>query len=96
MLSRLVEELQEFMLVITNSSIPDCQSPNKQNDLQSEHSGKIFEILRIRNRLDPELVEVPGGYRDFAIKINIGFYRQVLSLNVNRLIASRPAVITHA
>ena len=96
MLSRLVEELQEFMLVITNSSIPDRQSPNKQNDLQSEHSGKIFEILRIRNRLDPELVEVPGGYRDFAIKIKIGFYRQVLSLNVNRLIASRPAVITHA
>jgi hypothetical protein len=74
MISRWVEELQEFMLVVTNSPIPECPSPNK-------HSGKIFEILRIRNRFDPELEEVPGGYRDFAIKINIGFYRQVLSRN---------------
>jgi hypothetical protein len=86
MISRWVEELQEFMLVVTNSSIPRSQSPNKQDDLQSEHSGKIFEILRIRNRLDPELEAVPGGYRDFAIKINIGFYRQVSSLIVNFLI----------
>ena len=36
---------------------------------------KIFEILRIRNRLDPSLVDVPGGYRDFALKIKIGFSR---------------------
>ena len=96
MLSRWGEELQEFMHVVTNSSIHDHQYPNKQSDLQSEHSGKIFEILRIRNRLDPELEAVPGGYRDFAIKMNIGFYRQVLSLTANRLIASLPAVMTHA
>jgi hypothetical protein len=96
MISRWLEELQEFMLVVTNSSIPKSQSPNKQDDLQSEHSGKIFEILRIRNRLDPELEAVPGGYRDFAIKMNIGFYRQVLSLTANRLIASLPAFMTHA
>ena len=83
MLSRWVEELQEFMLVVTNSSIPDHQSPNKQSDLQSEHSGKIFAIFRIRNRLDPELEAVPGGYRDFAMKMNIGFYRQVLSRTSN-------------
>jgi hypothetical protein len=108
MISRWVEELQEFILVVTNSpvvinapevtnsTIPECQSPKKQSDVQSDHSGKIFEILRIRNRLDPELEEVPGGYRDFAIKINIGFYRQVLSLTANRLIASLPAFMTHA
>jgi hypothetical protein len=36
--------------------------------------------------LDPNLEEVPGGYRDFAIKINIGFYRQVSSLIANFLI----------
>ena len=36
---------------------------------------KIFEILRIRNRFDPSLVDVPGGYRDFALKIKIGFFR---------------------
>jgi NTP pyrophosphatase (non-canonical NTP hydrolase) len=83
MVSRLVEELKEFMHVVTNSSIPECHSPNNQSDLPSELSGKIFEILRIRNRLDPELEEVPGGYRDFAIKINIGFHRQVLSRTAN-------------
>jgi hypothetical protein len=70
MISRWLEEFQEFILVFTNSPIPD-----KQTDLQNEHNGKIFEILRIRNRLDPELENVPGGYRDFSIKINIGFYR---------------------
>jgi hypothetical protein len=70
MISRWLEEFQEFMLVVTNSPIPERPSPNKQ-----KKKCKIFEILRIRNRLDPELEEVPGGYRDFAIKINIGFYR---------------------
>ena len=96
MLSRWLEELQEFMLVVTNSYIPECQSPNKQSDLQSEHSGKIFEILRIRNRLDPELEEVPGGYRDFAIKINIGFYRQVSVADCELIDSILPAVVTHA
>jgi hypothetical protein len=41
--------------------------------LQQKH--KIFQILRIRNRFDPALLDVPGGYRDFAIKIKIGFFR---------------------
>ncbi len=92
MISRWVDELQEFIRVVTNSpvvinapgvtnsTIPECQSPKKQRDFHSGHGGKIFQILRIRNRLDPNLEEVPGGYRDFAIKINIGFYRQVSSL----------------
>jgi hypothetical protein len=35
----------------------------------------IFEILRIRNRLHPALLDVPGGYRDFALKVKIGFFR---------------------
>jgi hypothetical protein len=89
MISRWVEELQEFMLVVTNSPIPECPSPNKQ-------SGKIFEILRIRNRLDPQLEEVPGGYRDFAIKINIGFYRQVSVADCELIDSILPAVVTHA
>jgi hypothetical protein len=83
MISRWVEELQEFKLVVTNSSLPKSQSPNKQDGLLSENCEKIFEILRIRNRLDLELEEVPGGYRDFSLKLNIGFYRQVLSLMSN-------------
>jgi hypothetical protein len=48
----------------------DC---NDCINFQRQH--KIFEILRIRNRLDPALLDVPGGYRDFAIKIKIGFFR---------------------
>ena len=91
MISRWVEELQEFMRVVTNSP-----SPNKQSNLQNEHSGKIFEILRIRNRLDPELEEVPGGYRDFAIKLNIGFYRQVSVADCELIDSILPAVVTHA
>jgi hypothetical protein len=43
--------------------------------INSQRQHKIFEILRIRNRLDPALLDVPGGYRDFAIKIKIGFFR---------------------
>ena len=89
MISRWLEELQEFMLVVKNSPIPERPSPNKQ-------SGKIFEILRIRNRLDPDLEEVPGGYRDFAIKINIGFYRQVSVADCELMDSILPAVVTHA
>jgi hypothetical protein len=43
--------------------------------INSQRQHKIFEILRIRNRLDPALRDVPGGYRDFAVKIKIGFFR---------------------
>ena len=41
----------------------------------SIHKTPIFEILRIRNRLHPALQDVPGGYRDFALKVKIGFFR---------------------
>ena len=43
--------------------------------IKSQRQHKIFEILRIRNRLDPALLDVPGGYRDMALKIKIGFFR---------------------
>jgi hypothetical protein len=43
--------------------------------INSQRQHKIFEILRIRNRLDPALLDVPGGYRDLALKIKIGFFR---------------------
>ncbi len=53
---------------------PASQSEaDKERKRAQKH--KIFEILRIRNRFDPSLVDVPGGYRDFALKIKIGFYR---------------------
>jgi hypothetical protein len=50
---------------------------------QAEHSANqgtdqdfhLFEIHRIRNRLDPALIAVPGGYRDLAFKLKIGFVR---------------------
>ncbi len=46
-----------------------------QASISEARKHKIFEILRIRNRFDPSLVDVPGGYRDFALKIKIGFSR---------------------
>jgi len=46
-------------------------SPSSLND----EPLKLFEIHRIRNRLDPNLVEVPGGYRDLSFKLQIGFVR---------------------
>ena len=36
---------------------------------------KLFEICRIRNRLDPNLIDAPGGYRDIAFKLKMGFVR---------------------
>jgi hypothetical protein len=29
----------------------------------------VFEILCIHNRLDPALLDVPGGYCDHALKL---------------------------
>ncbi len=44
----------------------------------SDEDFKLFEIYRIRNRMDPELIDVPGGYRDLAFKMKVGFVRWVL------------------
>lgn len=41
----------------------------------SDEEFKLFEIHRIRNRMDPDLIDVPGGYRDVAFKLKIGFVR---------------------
>jgi hypothetical protein len=35
----------------------------------------LFEIMRIRNRFNLELIEAPGGYRDLSLKIKIGVTR---------------------
>ena len=53
----------------------------EENDSKDQHASsgveefKLFEICRIRNRLDPELIDVPGGYRDLAFKLKMGFVR---------------------
>jgi hypothetical protein len=41
----------------------------------SDEEFKLFEIHRIRNRMDPDLIDAPGGYRDVALKLKIGFVR---------------------
>ena len=46
-----------------------------QNSSTEDDEFKLFEIHRIKNRLDPELIEAPGGYRDIAFKLKIGFVR---------------------
>jgi hypothetical protein len=57
-----------------NEQDVDCDCDDCVN---SQRQHKIFEILRIRNRLDPALLDVPGGYRDLALKIKIGFFRWI-------------------
>ena len=55
-----------------------CEAANadlSQNSSSEDDDFKLFEIQRIKNRLDPELIEVPGGYRDIAVKLKIGFVR---------------------
>jgi hypothetical protein len=59
-----------------------CQQCDQPSDATIDHSKQsidqgfhLFEILRIRNRLDPALIDVPGGYRDLAFKLKIGFVR---------------------
>ena len=55
-----------------------CESANanlSQSSSSEDDDFKLFEIHRIKNRLDPELIEVPGGYRDIAFKLKIGFVR---------------------
>ena len=54
-----------------NANVYQSSSSDDDND----DNFKLFEIHRIKNRLDPELVDVPGGYRDIAFKLKIGFVR---------------------
>lgn len=63
--------------VSSNSKTPphvsiEMQSHDTANECKA---APIFEILRIRNRMHLDLQDVPGGYRDFALKIKIGFFR---------------------
>jgi hypothetical protein len=55
-----------------------CKAANSdasQNSSNEDDDFKLFEIHRIKNRLDPELIRTPGGYRDVAFKLKIGFVR---------------------
>jgi hypothetical protein len=55
-----------------------CETANSdasQNSSNEDEDFKLFEIHRIKNRLDPELIHTPGGYRDVAFKLKIGFVR---------------------
>ena len=55
-----------------------CEVANanlSQSSSSEDDDFKLFEIHRIKNRLDPELIEVSGGYRDIAFKLKIGFVR---------------------
>jgi hypothetical protein len=54
----------------------DCGEPfENPTETIADSDIKLFEIHRIRNRMDAGLIRVPGGYRDVAFKIKIGFVR---------------------
>ncbi len=77
MLSRCVQQFKDFKQLIKELYFPsDCDAEEKKQEALCVDKDKKFEILRIRNRLDLNLEEVPGGYRDFALKLKIGFFRR--------------------
>ncbi len=57
------------------SETVDTSASNTSSSTGASEDIKLFEICRIRNRLDPDLIDAPGGYRDLAFKLKIGFVR---------------------
>ena len=83
---KIVKETREFFRIFweyfkNEGHVPYDQLPAAVIDIASLNSTsddedfKLFEIHRIRNRLDPDLDDAPGGYRDLALKLKIGFVR---------------------
>ena len=80
-----MKETREFFRIFgeyfQKEGVPYDQVPAGVIDIPSQISisddedFKLFEIHRIRNRLDPDLDDAPGGYRDLALKLKIGFVR---------------------
>ena len=75
-------EIREFFRIFgehfRNEPIPETYETSANNTSSSTRASediKLFEICRIRNRLDPDLIDAPGGYRDLAFKLKIGFVR---------------------
>ncbi len=77
-------ETREFFRIFgeyfrnTKQTVPnagDDAANNFSSQASFDDNLKLFEIFRIRNRLDPNLVDAPGGYRDLAFKLKIGFVR---------------------
>jgi hypothetical protein len=77
--TRWKEHLQEAKVVLKefffSHAYSALSSSERKQRAEEGMQGKIFEILRIRNRLDPRLKDTTGGYRDLALKLKIGFFR---------------------
>ena len=82
------DDIRSFLVALHGRSVCSLKDfttfwPVDDDDNDSAHETSVasenfdercMQILRIRNRFDPALLDVPGGYRDFAIKIKIGFF----------------------
>ena len=75
-------EIREFFRIFGEhfrnepiSEADDASANNTNSSTRASEDIKLFEICRIRNRLDPDLIDAPGGYRDLAFKLKIGFVR---------------------
>ena len=82
LLTSIQNEIRDFFRIFgehfRNVPIPETydSSANKaSSSTRASEDIKLFEICRIRNRLDPDLIDAPGGYRDLAFKLKIGFVR---------------------
>jgi len=81
-LTSMRNEIREFFRIFgehfRNEPIPEAEDTSANSASSSTRAPediKLFEICRIRNRLDPDLIDAPGGYRDLAFKLKIGFVR---------------------
>lgn len=83
-LTTIRKETREFCRIFgehfrrTTSDAVDSPTNDVRYDMltsTTDEEFKLFEICRIRNRMDPDLIDVPGGYRDLAFKLKIGFVR---------------------
>ena len=75
-------EIREFFRIFgehfrndPNSEADNTSANNTNSSTRASEDLKLFEICCIRNRLDPDLIDAPGGYRDLAFKLKIGFVR---------------------
>ena len=82
-LSKIQNETRQFFRIFSEY-FRDAEPIDDAGDAADNHASpstpvsedlKLFEICRIRNRLDPDLIDAPGGYRDLAFKLKIGFVR---------------------
>ena len=70
---------QQLPMVESDSQPMLKNTDTPTSDITSQTSGKILEILRVRNRFVEGSAHSSGGFRDLAFKVKLGY--QVLAVD---------------